>query len=47
MKGRFKQKPDKIVKQKPEQAKKLKNRNLDRAKQLGIEYIQSKTGMRL
>jgi len=43
----FKQKPSKIVKQKPEQARKQKNRNLDRAKQLGIEYIQEKTGMRL
>ncbi|MBR1414338.1 MAG: Ig-like domain-containing protein [Prevotella sp.] len=41
------QKPAKITKQKPEQSKKLKNRNLDRAKQLGIEYLQDKTGMRL
>ena len=45
--ARYKQKPSKIIKQKPEQAKKLKNRNLDRAKQLGKEYIQEKTGMRL
>ena len=44
---RFKQKPSKIIKQKPEQEKKLRNRNLDRAKQLGKEYIQEKTGMRL
>ncbi|MCR4602423.1 MAG: Ig-like domain-containing protein [Prevotella sp.] len=44
---RYEQKPAKIVKQKPEQAKKLRNRNLDRAKQLGIEYIQEKTGVRM
>ena len=43
----YRQKPAKITKQKPDQSKKLKNRNLDRAKQLGIEYIQGKTGMRL
>ena len=45
--ARYLQKPSKIIKQKPEQAKKLRNRNLDRAKQLGIEYIQDKTGVRL
>ena len=28
--------------QKPDQAKKLKNRNIERAKQLGIEYMKSK-----
>ena len=43
----YRQKPAKITKQKPDQSKQLKNRNLDRAKQLGIEYIQGKTGMRL
>ena len=43
----FSQKPLAITKQKPDQQKKLKNRNLERAKQLGKEYIQDKTGMRL
>ena len=42
---RYRQKPGKIIKQKPDQAKKLKNRNLDRAKQLGKEYIQDKTAL--
>ena len=32
------QKPQAITKQKSEQEKKLRNRNADRAKQLGIEY---------
>lgn len=36
----FEQKPAKITKQKPDQAKKLRNRNIDRAKQLGKEYIK-------
>ena len=44
---RYQQKPLAITKQKPDQQKKLKNRNLERAKQLGIEYIQDKTGMKL
>ena len=44
---RYQQKPAKIVKQKPEQAKKQRNRNLERAKQLGKQYIQEKTGMRM
>ena len=44
---RYQQKPSKIVKQKPEQAKKLRNRNLERAKQLGKEYIQKNTGIRM
>jgi hypothetical protein len=35
-KPRFQQKPAKITKQKPDQAKKQKNRNIERAKQLGI-----------
>ena len=35
----YKQKPAKIIKQKPDQAKKLKNRNIERAKQLGKEYL--------
>jgi len=39
---RFRQKPLAVTKQKPEQEKKLKNRNLERAKQLGIEYLKSK-----
>ena len=45
-KPRHQQKPAKIVKQKPEQAKKLRNRNLERAKKLGIEYLQDK-GVRM
>ena len=43
----FKQKPLAITKQKPDQEKKLKNRNIERPKKLGKEYIQDKTGMRL
>ena len=35
---RFQQKPRAIVKQKPDAEKKLKNRNADRAKKLGIVY---------
>ena len=35
----YQQKPSKIIKQKPDQAKKLKNRNIERAKQLGLEYL--------
>ena len=37
---RYRQKPAKITKQKPDQEKKLKNRNIERAKSLGIEYIK-------
>ena len=44
---RYEQKPQAITKQKPDKEKKLRNRNLDRAKQLGKEYIQKNTGMRL
>lgn len=33
-----KQKPMKITKQKPEQEKTIKKRNLDRAKSMGIPY---------
>ena len=44
--ARFRQKPSAIVKQKPEQEKKLKNRNVERAKQLGKEYLKEK-GVRL
>jgi len=44
---RFEQKPLAITKQKPDKEKKLKNRNAERAKQLGKEYIQKKTGVRL
>ena len=43
---RFRQKPGEITKQKPDKEKKLKNRNADRAKQLGIEYLKTK-GVRL
>ena len=39
---RFRQKPASITKQKPDQEKKLKNRNVERAKQLGIEYLKTK-----
>ena len=41
-KPRFEQKPRAIVKQKPDAEKKLKNRNADRAKNLGIEYNKDK-----
>ncbi|MBR1394437.1 MAG: Ig-like domain-containing protein [Prevotella sp.] len=44
---RFEQKPSAITKQKPDKEKKLKNRNQERAKQLGKEYIEGKTGVRL
>jgi hypothetical protein len=38
---RTQQKPGKIVKQKPDQEKKRKqNRNAERARQLGIEYVK-------
>ncbi len=44
----FNQKPAALVKQKAEKEKKqLKSRNLERAKKLGIEYIQQTTGMKL
>lgn len=33
------QKPSEIVKQKPDKDKKIKNRNMERARKLGIEYI--------
>jgi len=38
---RFAQKPERITKQKAEQQKKQKNRNLERARQLGKEYIKN------
>ena len=44
---RFRQKPSAITKQKADKEKKLQNRNAQRAKQLGIQYIQDKTGIRL
>ena len=44
---RYKQKPQAIIKQKPDQAKKLRNRNLDRAKELGKQYVRKTTGMNL
>jgi hypothetical protein len=44
---RHQQKPAAITKQKGEQQRKIQNRNLQRAKQLGIQYIQDKTGIRL
>ena len=40
---RFKQKPLAITKQKADGEKKLKNRNADRARNLGIEYKKTKT----
>lgn len=40
---RYKQKPQAITKQKSDGAKKLKNRNAERALQLGIEYNKDKT----
>ena len=39
----YQQKPTAIIKQKAESAKKLKNRNADRARQLGIEYHKNQT----
>lgn len=36
------QKPMAITKQKPEQERKLRNRNADRARDLGIEYVRGK-----
>jgi len=44
--ARFLQKPGAITKQKPDKDKKLKNRNIERAKQLGKEYLKTK-GVRL
>ena len=45
---RFEQKPAAITKQKPEEQKrKLQNRNAERAKKLGKEYIQQQTGVKL
>jgi hypothetical protein len=43
----YQQKPAQLVKQKADQEKKLQNRNAQRAKQLGIEYIKEKTGVSL
>ena len=43
----FEQKPQALVKEKGTDKKKRQNRNLQRAKQLGIEYIQDKTGVKL
>ena len=40
---RYKQKPLTITKQKADAEKKLRNRNLDRARELGIEYNKTKT----
>ena len=44
---RFRQKPTAILKQKPEKQKQQKNRNLERARQLGIEYVKKTTGVSL
>ena len=44
---RHQQKPLAITKQKPDQQKKQKNRNLERAKQLGKEYVRKTTGVNL
>ena len=38
---RFKQKPLEITKQKPDKEKQLRNRNINRAKEKGIEYLQN------
>jgi hypothetical protein len=46
-KKRFEQKPQAITKQKPEQEKKLQNRNAKRAEELGKEYIRKTTGVKL
>lgn len=46
-KPRFQQKPGAITKQKADQQRKQQNRNLQRAKQMGLDYLQNKTGMRL
>jgi hypothetical protein len=40
---RFRQKPQEIVKQKPEAQKKQQNRNAQRASDLGITYTTNKT----
>jgi hypothetical protein len=40
---RFRQKPQEIVKQKPEAQKKQQNRNAQRASDLGITYTKNKT----
>ena len=44
---RFEQKPGAITKQKADKEKKLQNRNAKRAQELGKEYIQKTTGVRL
>lgn len=44
---RYQQKPAPLIKQKADQERKLQNRNAQRAKQLGIEYIKEKTGVSL
>lgn len=40
---RYRQKPQEIVKQKPEGQKKQQNRNAQRASDLGITYNKDKT----
>ena len=42
---RYTQKPLAITKQKPDKEKQLKNRNIERAKQLGKEYLKDKVKM--
>lgn len=42
---RYQQKPAAITKQKPDKAKQLKNRNVERARQLGKEYVKQTTGV--
>lgn len=44
---RYSQKPGAITKQKGEQQRKLQNRNAQRAKELGLKYIQDQTGLKL
>ena len=42
---RYRQKPLSITKQKPDKQKQLKNRNLERAKKLGKEYIKGERAL--
>lgn len=44
---RYRQKPLAITKQKPDKEKKLRSRNAERARKLGIEYVRKNTGVNL
>jgi uncharacterized protein (DUF2141 family) len=46
-KPRYRQKPLAITKQKPDKEKKLRSRNAERARKLGIEYVRKTTGVNL